>query len=482
MNHDTLLSTKANILVVDDTRDNLRLLSGILTEYGYQVRPVSDGHKALSAARAKPPDLILLDIMMPGMDGYEVCEHLKADERTQDVPIIFISALNETFDKVKAFSLGGVDYITKPFQTEEVLARVKTHVNLRRIQKSLETEIVERKRAEEALREANASKDKFFSIIAHDLRSPFTALLGYTELALRYPDETSKEKMRNHITHIKTSAESVYALLENLLTWSRLQRGMMEHRPENFPLPQTVEHVVDLFASSATQKQITLRNSVPSETSVHADVNMIHTVIRNFVSNALKFTKTGGRIEIIARQHDEYVEIAVSDTGIGIPENALAKLFRIDTKLTTKGTAGERGTGLGLSLCKDLIEKNKGTLNVESEVGKGTTFRFTLPSPKFSQGLPLQSKTELFSEPPGDEHRAHHIRVTDVDRLAPAIAALPKAWQTELQDAADTLNVDEVKSLITQISEHDAPLAETLTNLVENYRFGVLQQAFEKMT
>lgn len=146
---------KANILVVDDTRDNLRLLSNILTEQGYLVRPVSKGSKALSATKAKLPDLILLDIMMPDMDGYTVCEQLKADERTRDVPIIFISALNETFDKVKAFSCGGVDYVTKPFQGEEVIARVATHLALRKMQKSLEAEIAERKRAEEALREHN---------------------------------------------------------------------------------------------------------------------------------------------------------------------------------------------------------------------------------------------------------------------------------------------------------------------------------------
>ena len=146
---------KANILVVDDTRENLQLLNRLLTGFGYQVRPVTSGSKALSAAKIKLPDLILLDIMMPGMDGYAVCEQLKTDERTRDIPVIFISALHETFDKVKAFSCGGVDYVTKPFQEEEVVARIETHLTLRKMQKSLESEILERKRAEEALREQN---------------------------------------------------------------------------------------------------------------------------------------------------------------------------------------------------------------------------------------------------------------------------------------------------------------------------------------
>ncbi len=472
---------QANILVVDDTRDNLRLLSNILTEQGYLVRPVSLGARAVAGARAKPPDLILLDIMMPDMDGYAVCEALKADERTRDIPVIFISALHETFDKVKAFSIGGVDFITKPFQPEEVLARVETHLTLRNMQKSLQAEISERKRVEEALREVNASKDTFFSIIAHDLKSPFTALLGYVEFAIQYLDETSKEEMREYLTQIKTSTESVYALLENLLTWSRLQRGVMEHHPEHVPLYKMVEHVVPIFISNAKQKQITLRSSVPNEISVYADVNMIYTVIRNLISNALKFVNAGGSIEITARQGTEYVEVSVSDTGVGIPEDALSKLFRIETKLTTVGTAGEKGTGMGLSLSHDLVEKNGGTLEVESEVEKGATFRFTLPSSKLYLEASPQLTTDLSSEPLGREHILHHIQMTDVDMLTSAIAALPEAWRIELQEAAEALAVARANDLIEAIRGHDAFLAERLTHLVKNYKFDTLQKAFEQM-
>jgi len=369
----------SNILVVDDIRENLRLLYNLLTGHGYDVRPVSNGNRAISSAQFRPPDLILLDILMPEMDGYEVCKRLKADERTREIPVIFISALHETFDKVKAFEIGGVDYITKPFQEGEVLARVETHLSLRNMQKQLQTQNAQLQRSDEALRQANASKDTFFSIIAHDLRSPFTALLGYAEIALHYLDKSSKEEMKEYITQIKSSAESLYALLENLLTWSRLQRGVMNYRPEDFSLNTIVEPIVSLFSSTAEQKQIRLCPRVPETIVVHADTNMISTVIRNLLSNALKFTETGGSITIAARQDAECIEVAVSDTGVGIPADKLPKLFRIDTKLTTTGTAGEKGTGLGLPLCKDLIEKNDGALWVESESGKGSTFRFTLP-------------------------------------------------------------------------------------------------------
>lgn len=388
MKNEANSSYNADILIVDDTRDNLRLLSKLLLEHGYYVRPVSDGGRAISAIRNQLPDLVLLDIMMPGIDGFAVCEMLKADEQTKNIPVIFISALNETVDKVKAFTRGGVDFITKPFQEEEVLARIETHLSLRNMQKRLQAqnirlqhEIAERRRVEEALREANSSKDMFFSIIAHDLRSPFTALLGYAEFALRRLDNIDKDKTREYITRIKASAESVYALLENLLAWSQLQREVMKFQPEHIPLGKLAGHIVHIFASTADQKQIILGHDIPDDVSVCADQNMIQTVIRNLVSNALKFTEPGGRIGISARNAgSESVEISVSDTGVGIPEHAIPKLFRIETKLSTPGTAGERGTGLGLSLCRDLVRKNRGELTVESETGTGSVFRIRLPA------------------------------------------------------------------------------------------------------
>jgi len=377
---------KKTILVVDDTPANLRLLTGLLTERGYTVRPAPNGALALGFVRSTPPDLILLDIKMPGMDGYEVCKQLKADERTRDIPVIFISALNEVVDKVKGFEVGGVDYITKPFQPDEVLARVKTHLTLRNLQKSLQQEIIKRKQAEEDLRElnqqlrkANASKDKFFSIIAHDLRSPFTGLIGLTGAIMETIDIYSKDKIKEKIGRLHTFSEKVYDLLTNLLAWSRLQRGIMEYEPEEISLVNIAERNVYLFASDAEQKRIMLRNQVPKGMMAYADRKMVDTVIRNLISNALKFTDADGTIEVSTRQDENSVEIAVSDTGIGMSQEGINNLFQIDVKYTRAGTAGEEGTGLGLILCKELVEKNEGTIQVESEVGKGTTFTFTLP-------------------------------------------------------------------------------------------------------
>jgi signal transduction histidine kinase len=377
----------SNILVVDDSPDNLRLLMGILSPRGYEVRPASDGEFALQSACSSPPDLILLDIKMPDMNGYAVCEQLKADDRTHDIPVIFISALTEVVDKVKGFALGGVDYITKPFQAEEVLARVETHLTLRSLQQrlqehnvQLQQEIARRKQVEEELQEANASKDKFFSIIAHDLRNPFVSLIGLTEAIIEEFDFYRKDKIKAMISRLHTSSKTVYTLLTNLLEWSRLERNLIECVPEDFSIADIAEQNIRLLRTRAEHKQIILRNLIPKGTRAYADANMVNTIMRNLLSNSLKFTESGGTIDVsLQHQNKDVVEIAVSDTGVGMSRENMEKLFRIDVKFTKTGTAGEEGTGLGLVLCKELVKKNGGTIRVESEVGKGTMFVFTLP-------------------------------------------------------------------------------------------------------
>ncbi len=243
----------------------------------------------------------------------------------------------------------------------------------------LEAQKVELKQKSDQLAELNASKDKFFSIISHDLRSPFNALLGFAQLLSENIERYSLDDIQQKVSKIRTSAERLYALLENLLTWSRIQRGAMEYYPESINLCEVAEDNVELFTPNAEQKSILLRNTVQANTLVYADYSMLNTVIRNLTSNALKFTSTGDYVELSAIQDDLHVEVAVSDSGVGISEDVLPELLRIDTHHTNVGTAGERGTGLGLILCKELVEQNGGRIWIESEVGKGTTFKFTLP-------------------------------------------------------------------------------------------------------
>lgn len=354
-----------NILIVDDVPDNIKVAANILQRKNYELSFATSGNDALDKVNSNKFELILLDVMMPEMDGFQVCEKIKSTPATKDIPIIFLTAKTDTESIVKGLKLGAVDYVTKPFNSTELLARVRTHLELQR--------------SKEELQELNATKDKFFSIIAHDLRGPFTALLGLTELLIIKIDRYSKDDIKRIVGELQSSAKTVHTLLENLLTWSRLQRNIIEHFPENIPLDDIARHNILLFQSGAHQKQITLRNLVQKDMTVYADYHMTDTIIRNLISNALKFTDAGGTIELSVKDNEQSMEIAVSDTGVGMNKEDISKLFRIDVRHSNVGTAGEKGTGLGLILCKELVEKNGGTIRVESEMGKGSTFRFTLP-------------------------------------------------------------------------------------------------------
>lgn len=259
--------------------------------------------------------------------------------------------------------------------------------------RNLEKEIVERQEAQEAavrahneLEEKNrqladviANKDKLFSIISHDLRNPFHTLLGYSEMLAERVDTFTSEHIRQFACNIHTSANRLYTLLENLLTWSRLQRGVMDYEPTVWPIKEIIDETIPLYSMTAEQKGITLVNTVSDVMTVHADKAMVKTVVRNLLSNALKFTASEGRVSVSARQQDNFLEMAISDTGQGIAHAELKMLFQPDTSLRRVGTAGEKGTGLGLVLCRELIEQHGCKIWVESEVGMGTTFIFLLP-------------------------------------------------------------------------------------------------------
>ncbi len=354
------------VLVVDDNPDNLNVLIECLNMANLKTLVALDGESALRQIPHAPPDLILLDVMMPGIDGFETCRRLKADPVTKDIPVIFLTALTETTDKIKGFAVGGSDYITKPVQHEEVLARVHTHLTLRKQQQQLS--------------ELNASKDKFFSIIAHDLKNPLVVFRSYIDLLMNNLDDYSKEEIKELTGSLEKTFENFQALLENLLTWSRLQQGVIDYFPQQVDLSIFAERTCSLLSPQAEQKNVGLRSHIEKPTVVYADMNMIDTVFRNLVTNALKFTHAGGSVTLSAVQDEQTVTVSVADTGVGIQEPHRSRLFRIDSRHQKPGTAGEKGTGLGLILCKEFIEKNDGVIWVESDVGKGTTFRFTLPA------------------------------------------------------------------------------------------------------
>jgi two-component system sensor histidine kinase/response regulator len=358
----------SNILLVDDIPDNLRVLGGILKEEGYKIRPVLNGELALQVAEKEKPDLILLDIMMPGMDGYEVCRKLKQNPGLKDIPVIFISALNDTNDLVKAFESGGVDYITKPFQAAEVSVRVATH--LRICQQNNE------------LRELNATKDKFFSIIAHDLRGPIGNMLSISEM-ISEKGQVDEDTLYSFLEMQKELSKDTIQLLENLLIWARSNTNRIEFEPELLDLNQLIKECIEGVNIQSINKNIVISDSSPVKCQLFADENMIRLIMRNLLSNAIKFTPNGGQISISTNLNsDDSIVISVKDTGIGIPPEMLPKLFHIDVNNKRYGTDGETSNGLGLMLCKEFVEKHSGKIWAESEEEKGSTFSFSIPAAK----------------------------------------------------------------------------------------------------
>ncbi|MFZ4398719.1 MAG: response regulator [Bacteroidales bacterium] len=368
MNNEILSKKTPNILIVDDIPDNLRVLGDMLKGEGYKVRPVLNGTLALQVAEKEKPDLILLDIMMPDIDGYEVSKRLQENQQLKDIPVIFISALNEINDIVKAFSAGGVDYITKPFKAEEVKARVATHLKMR--QQKLR------------LQELISEKVKFFSIIAHDLRGPLGGLMMLAEMMKDNSIDLSSDQKKDLTINLSDSARNIYNLLENLLQWSRMQQGQIEFRPLLISLKKSINECVTLLTESARNKSIKIEVDVNEDFDVIADTVMLQIIIRNLISNAIKFTHQGGKISIIASKDDNSsILVTVKDNGIGMEDEILNNLFRIDTKTSRPGTEGEPSTGLGLLLCKEFVEKQGGKIWAKSELNKGSEFCFTISIP-----------------------------------------------------------------------------------------------------
>ncbi len=352
------------IFIAEDEPTNLRVLYNMLKKGNFRMAAAGNGNLALTAISKAQPDLILLDVMMPGLDGFEVCERLQKDPATKDIPVIFLTARIDEEDVIRGFNVGAVDYVTKPFNRAELLSRIKTHLEL--------------KFARESLKELNATKDRFFSVLAHDLRNPLQVLSLSVEFLHKKYNLCSEDKKKEYIQKLYSGTQLLAALLENLLEWSMSQRGVIKCRPEKLDIGELVDGSIDLTRESAEKKGIKIISRIVNETYAFADRNMIRVVIRNLLSNAVKFTNTGGKVKISASESDNFIEITVADTGIGINLEDIPGLFQIDKQITTAGTHMEKGSGLGLILCKEFVEKNKGTISVISAPGKGASFKFTL--------------------------------------------------------------------------------------------------------
>lgn len=377
---------KPLILIVDDVPNNLKVLARMLEKEGYEITIATTGQKALSIIENVTPDLILLDVMMPEMDGYETCKIIKSKERFANVPIIFLTVRSDVKDIVKGFELGASDYLTKPFNLQELIIRVKTHLKLKITQDENKKYIEQLKqtnekltKTQEELYKTNKSKDKFFSIIAHDLKNPFQTLLGMSEMMYENFEEFSTDQLKELSTDMHQSAENLYKLLENLLAWSRIQMGRLDFKPREMKINDVIEENVDLYEKQLEIKKIALNMNYDKNLSIFADRNMLKTVVRNLLSNAIKFTHENGSISINATESDAMVALSIEDTGIGMSKEQVDSVFSLDINSSRPGTNDEEGTGLGLILCKELIVNNGGNIEIKSKLNEGTKITINLP-------------------------------------------------------------------------------------------------------
>ncbi|MDP3462015.1 MAG: hybrid sensor histidine kinase/response regulator [Bacteroidales bacterium] len=387
-------SNSFNILVVDDNPRNLQVISTLLSANGYKTAVVNSGTNALKYMEMREPDLILLDIMMPEMSGYEVCTIIKEDERYKEIPVIFLTAKSELSDIIMGFKLGAVDYITKPFRIEEVLVRVRTHLELRESRKQLlhknmqleslnkELTLSQEQIREDALRlkQLVNEKNQLFSIIAHDLRGPINSFISLTRLLADEAAGISPELIMELSADMHQSASSLHELLENLLSWSLMQRDEVRMNQEDIFLKPLIDSVLELLKEKFVTKNILINNTIPPNLAVKGDWNMVSTVARNLITNAVKFTPQGGEVSLSGIQDaNGMVIITVQDTGIGMSAELIGRLFQFDKRTSRPGTDGEPSSGLGLMLCKEFIERNGGQLKIRSQENVGSVFEFTLP-------------------------------------------------------------------------------------------------------
>lgn len=363
----------SNILIVDDIPANIRLLANILETEGYIVAAVTNGAKAIEHALKYQPDIILLDIRMPGMDGFSVCNTLQQQDQARHIPIIFITALNSLEDLIKGFECGGVDYLVKPFRQQEVLVRVKNHLKHKKLLQELQCQ-------KDNAQTVNQLKDKFVSLVAHDLRAPLVSQL--TCLSRMLEDQRIPDPYTQQLQLLVNNARNQLNLIERILSIHRLQSGALKLFKSQLDLSLIVDSAIKEIALTAETKQIQLQNQVPTNTFEVADAVLLREVCKNLISNAIKFSYPQSQVTIYSFYEQantkKNIVIAVQDQGVGMDEITYNKLFQLG-HIALPGTAGELGTGLGLSYCKDIMHAHGGFITVESTAQKGSTFYLHLP-------------------------------------------------------------------------------------------------------
>ncbi|MGD2033770.1 MAG: hybrid sensor histidine kinase/response regulator [Bacteroidales bacterium] len=354
-----------SILIVDDVAMNIQLAAKFLTNEGYNLYFAQDGKAALKQVENRLFDLILLDIMMPGMDGFEVCKRMKERDGTKEIPVIFLTAKTDDEAIACGFEVGGIDYVTKPFKPVELIARVKTHLRLRD--------------RERELADLNKTKDTILSVISHDLRTPFFNIMSLGELLLKNYKTLEEEEITEILTNMVQASRISHNLLDNLLNWTKVQTDNILFEPEVLNLKEIIEENLHFVSPQAMNKEILCEHEPLKDIQVVADKNMLNTILRNLISNAIKYTPRGGIVTVRTNKKKRKVAVVVEDTGIGMSPEKVRLLMNHTIFNTTPGTEHESGSGFGLVLTNEFVEMNKGEMEIKSTKGKGSTFSFTVP-------------------------------------------------------------------------------------------------------
>lgn len=361
----TAAKDKPTVLVVDDELKNIQVVGGFLVREGFEILPARDGETALKRAKAGKPDLILLDVMMPGMDGFAVCKALKSSTKTRDIPVIFLSASTDKDFVLEAFEKGGVDYLHKPFFFPELLSRVSMHLELRTTQREMK-EIIQK-------------RSDLLAVMAHDLKNPISAVQMSSQLLSELSPE-SDGNLKTLIETIHTSAQDALNLIESILNADAAENVQSELKSEEVNLNKVLAQCSAQHQLVAEEKGICLSHQPsPKDLVARVDKQAVQRILDNLISNAVKFTPSGGTVTILSKKTPTTACIEISDTGQGFSEEDKKQIFSRYARLSAKPTGDETSTGIGLSIVKDLVDRMGGMIAYESEQGKGTTFTVQFP-------------------------------------------------------------------------------------------------------